>query len=406
MTIEQLINNELIDIYEKHWEFLYKDYVVIDRKYHHRTELRNIDDIEIIKEELLNKLGYTTIFFFINELFGLQDYPGAYKTVDKAFLILYHMISGKSIAKMNDYINYSVFYDIYKKFWIASYTELNKKVDKYLNNMFSSIMLRLLCAQKYNPKEFKHVTLLIDGHDSKINYENVNVSKRKLFSYKLKKAGVRTQICTDINGMIIYISNSKFCRDNTDGEMFLKMNLQNNIEEVDCMGFDGGYYYSIDKFIEQNKTNKKFKRENFIYPYRKIKKEKLSDNKLDFNEKFGSFRSTIETQFAEVGNVFKKFSNSNATTKTANIKYYNLQFKLCILLRNISHYSKKFEIEVLEHHTRWYHDKFDLIYNENNNRNYEIDIEYVENYDELESLQKEFMGINLVDCEMLEDEEL
>jgi hypothetical protein len=98
------------------------------------------------------------------------------------------MISGKSIAKMNDYINYSVFYDIYKKFWITGYTELNKKVDKCLKDMFSSTKLRLLCAQLYNPKGFKHVTLLIDGHDSKINYENVNVSKRKLFSYKLKKS--------------------------------------------------------------------------------------------------------------------------------------------------------------------------------------------------------------------------
>jgi hypothetical protein len=184
--------------------------------------------------------------------------------------------------------------------------------------------------------------------------------------------------------MIIYISNSKFYRDNTDGEMFLQMNLQNNIAELDCMGFDGGYYYSIDKFIE------KLKKKNYQITSLSLLKSLVH----------------LETQFAKVGNIFKKFSNSNATTKTANIKYYNLQFKLCILLRNISHYSKKFEIEVLEHHTRWYHNDFDLIYNENSNKNYEIDIEYVENYTELELLQKEFMGINIVDCEMLEDEEL
>ncbi|KAI8368328.1 uncharacterized protein BYT42DRAFT_477869, partial [Radiomyces spectabilis] len=168
---------------------------------------------------------YISIFFFINEIFGIKDYPGAYKTVDKAYLILYHMIS------------------------------------------------------------------------------------------------------------------------------------------VDYIAFDGGYYYSIDKFIEYNKTNKKFKRENFIYPYRKINKEQLSEYKKLFNEKFASFRSTIETQYAEVGNIFKKFSNSNAATKTSNIKYYNLQFKICVLLRNIRHYVNKFDIETLEHHTRWFSDDFDLKYN-------------------------------------------
>ncbi|KAI8327631.1 hypothetical protein BC941DRAFT_328673, partial [Chlamydoabsidia padenii] len=50
-----------------------------------------------------------------------------------------------------------------------------------------------------------------------------------LYSYKFEGTGVRTQFCTDINGFILYVSSSKYS---------------------DCLAFDGGYYYYIERFIE------------------------------------------------------------------------------------------------------------------------------------------------------------
>lgn len=60
---------------------------------------------------------------------------------------------------------------------MSDYNNFNKYVDKLLENMFSNIYLRILSSRKCNPLIFKHVTLFLDGHDSKINYENSNISK-------------------------------------------------------------------------------------------------------------------------------------------------------------------------------------------------------------------------------------
>ncbi|KAI9467655.1 hypothetical protein BDB00DRAFT_748534, partial [Zychaea mexicana] len=50
-----------------------------------------------------------------------------------------------------------------------------------------------------------------------------------MYSYKLKKNGIRTQFVSDMNDMIIYTSK---------------------INENDCIAFDSGYYYYIKKFVE------------------------------------------------------------------------------------------------------------------------------------------------------------
>ncbi|KAI9484329.1 hypothetical protein BDB00DRAFT_751307, partial [Zychaea mexicana] len=50
------------------------------------------------------------------------------------------------------------------------------------------------------------------------------------YSYKFKNSGLRTQVIYDINEFAV--------------------NLENKLNENDCIAFDGGYYYYIEKFIE------------------------------------------------------------------------------------------------------------------------------------------------------------
>lgn len=76
--------------------------------------------------------------------------------------------------------------------------------------------------------------------------------------------------------MIIFVSDSIFCKSNVDGEMFLKMNIEDIIEKEDCMVFDGVYYYYIDKILEEYTD---YSRQNYIYPYRKSKNIILTDQK-------------------------------------------------------------------------------------------------------------------------------
>lgn len=85
-----------------------------------------------------------------------------------------------------------------------NYKRLSKIVNECLQTMFSSIHLRIYCARKYNPDVCKRVTLVIDGHDSRINYVDTDIKKKRLYSYKFKNKGIRTQIVTDINDMTLY----------------------------------------------------------------------------------------------------------------------------------------------------------------------------------------------------------
>ncbi|KAF8580511.1 hypothetical protein K439DRAFT_1228628, partial [Ramaria rubella] len=51
-------------------------------------------------------------------------------------------------------------------------------------------------------------------------------------SYKLKKAGFRTQVCIDVNGMVLFTSESK---------------------PSDCVGLDGGYALYLKQILAKNK---------------------------------------------------------------------------------------------------------------------------------------------------------
>lgn len=298
---------------------------------------------------------------------------------------------------MGSILPYSSYYDIYKDFWLSDNANvLNKKIDYMLENMFSNIKVRILSSKLYNPNPFKHVTMLLDGHDSRIEYQNINIHKKELYSYKFKKPGVRTQVLTDVNDMIISISNSKYCKNNVDGEMFLKMKIENIIEKEDCIAFDGGYYYYVDRFIEDFTE---YNYQNFIYPYRKNKNIEMTNEKLEFNKMFGSYRSKIETIFADVGNKFNKFDHTKSVTKTTNIKGFTLQFKVACLLTNIKRFLEKYNLEINEHVKLWQNTEFDYIYRDNSdNDNESVDFEeiyYNENYKDIIEIQNNLLDLNI-----------
>lgn len=48
------------------------------KKYNHRTEIKNIEEIRFIKDVLLEHLGYLPVFYFLNVIYGTQEYPGPY----------------------------------------------------------------------------------------------------------------------------------------------------------------------------------------------------------------------------------------------------------------------------------------------------------------------------------------
>lgn len=319
--MDKLIYEELNKIKHNYWNFLDEEWKIKEDEYKHRTELKDVKNIEEIKVELQNKLGIIPIFFFLNNIFVNYKYKTPYRDIEKGLLIIYHLITGKSIREMNDYIPYSSFHEIYKSFWDVNLNELHKTCNKLLENMFSTILLRIYYANRLNPEHFKHVTLLLDGHDSRVNYTDLKIKSKDMYSYKFKKSGFRTQVITDVNEIAIYVSDSLPCKKYNDGKMFLAMKLENKLNENGCIAVDGGYNLFIEDFLENCSKygNDKINNDNFIFPFRKKKGIKLSDNEIEFNNTFGSFRSIIENKFGRLGEKFQRFDNSNKVLKIDNI---------------------------------------------------------------------------------------
>jgi hypothetical protein len=356
-----LLQQEIDKLIVNEWGFINDNWKKKQNNYKHRTELKYIKEINDIKRELLQKLGYTSVFFFLTKLYTHKDYPAPYFEIEKGLYLIYHLVSGVTSKDMKRNLPYTSFYKFYKEFWITNYEHLNKYVDLCLQNMFSNIKIRIYSSLIKNPNNFKNITLMLDGHDSTIEYDKPDISQQKRWSYKLKTSGLRTQVLTDINNFVIAVSNSELCGVSSDGGMFLNMKLYNKINKRDVVAIDGGYTLFINQFeILCRKKNIPLSDNNFFYPIRKEPNEEMNKQEKHFNDVFGSFRSAIENQFCELGNKFKRFSNNNSTLKTDDYKYVNLQLKVAFLLKNINLFTDTFNIITQEHHKLWAENNFEF----------------------------------------------
>jgi hypothetical protein len=97
------LKNEIDKLICNEWLFLNDNWKLILNKYNHRTELKEVknNNIKAVKEVLLNTLGYIPVFYFLNELYGVQEYPAPYKKIEKGLLLLYHIVSGESGRDMH-----------------------------------------------------------------------------------------------------------------------------------------------------------------------------------------------------------------------------------------------------------------------------------------------------------------
>ncbi|KAF9897981.1 hypothetical protein EC991_001228, partial [Linnemannia zychae] len=124
---------------------------------------------------------------------------------------------------MEPYMPKSSFHIIHAMFFKTEYAAHNKYITHCLATMFSTITIRLLSAKEKNPPLFQHVTLHLDGHDTRATYQGA--TSAEMYSYKLKKSGLRTQVVMDCNGMALWVSKSAACKNHADGTMLLAMKV-------------------------------------------------------------------------------------------------------------------------------------------------------------------------------------
>ncbi|KAI8874598.1 hypothetical protein K501DRAFT_124504, partial [Backusella circina FSU 941] len=122
-----------------------------------------------------------------------------------------------------------------------------------------------------------------------------------------------------------------------------------------CIALDGGYSNSVKHMIENTNLNIY----NFIFPIRKQINVDLNNNEIDYNLKFGGFRSKIEKIFADIGDNFKRLNNEKPI-KTSNINNFNIQYKIGCLLLNIKNFVQLLNIEIQNEHQKWLHNDFDF----------------------------------------------
>lgn len=400
-TMTHDLNKSLLQEFNKlmhdQWTFLFEQWPEIPKSKFHRTEIKVVKDIEHVKDTVLQRLGYIPVFFFLSVIFATQDYPGPYNNCEKGLLILYQLIKNCSIEQMSRFIPRSSFYDIYRSFYTKQSQNLDKKLSTFLASMFSNIQIRILLAQQ-NPSMFKHVTLLLDGHDTRVNQAGIDAAK--MYSYKFKKSGLRTQVCADNNGMILFMSKSAPCGDSTDGVMLTKMKLEKHIHKLDCVGLDGGYTQYINKLVEGSDLNFG----NFCHPIRKSKGIDLLSDEANYNKKFGSFRSKIENVFGELGSTFERFNNQS-TIRTCDSENFNLQFKLGALLLNIKKFVDVGKIQTQPHHLYWTQADFDFTDNKS-----DIIVESPSLKDQIQyasdilSCQRKLLDLEIADDDKMEED--
>ena len=398
------IDADFKKLVKKYWGFLEKPWPVIEHTKHHRSEEKMVNNIGQVKKIILEKLGIIPVFFFLIVLFGTRDYVSPYRNVEKGLLILYHLIKGLSLSDMKEFIPSSSFNVIYHDFYTKNYEVLNQQISWMLENMFSNIGIRIKSTST-NPSGFKHVTLLLDGHDTRGISVNQGSSAAH-YSYKLKKSGFRTQIMTDINDMVIFVSSSQPCADNNDGTMFVEMKVPEIMHKLDCLALDGGY----PLFINQAIANSHLNDANFCYPVRKQRNIALNEGEVNYNKHFGSFRSKIESTFAEVGNTFERLNNRKYI-RVSNVDIFNLQFKLACLLLNIKKFVAWRNISPHAHHSRWLLPNFDFEDDENMKEvQQDVKVETkLEHEEQMSILQQQFVTMDMSyesdDAEMIASEE-
>ena len=397
----QSVSKSLLQEYNKlmhdQWAFLFEQWPQIPKSKFHQTEMKTVNDIEHVKDTVLQRLGYIPVFFFLTVLFAIQDYPGPYCNCEKGLLILYQLVKNCSMEQMGRFLPRSSFYDIYRCFYIKQSQTLDKKLSSYLESMFSTIQIRILLAQQ-NPSMFKHVTLLLDGHDTRVN--QTGVEAEKMYSYKFKKSGLCTQVCTDNNGMILFMSRSAPCAENTDGVMLTKMKLERHIHALDCVGLDGGYTQHLNKLVENSDLNLG----NFCHPIRKAKGINITNDEAKFNKLFGSYRSRIESVFGELGSTFERFNNQ-AVIRICDSESFNLQLKLVSLLLNVKKFTELGKIQNQPHHLHWTQAEFNYC-----DDNAEIVIEspslkdQMQHASDISSCQRKLLDLDIVEDQQMNDD--
>jgi len=214
----------------------------------------------------------------------------------------------------------------------------------------------------------KHITLLADGHDSRVDWKNNKEvcqyrEENALYSFKFKKNGLRVQdVSTPYSRFHLYTSKALPCKDNVDGNMLKSIPFTKIIHKNDVLHLDGGYTLFLNDYVEEiQKNGSNLNLSNFSVPIRKSRSVDLTEDEVNYISESGGFRSSKETDFADLASTFKRFT-PKSSIQVGDLEVYSSQFAMCSLLMNFKRCLKVFSthLECPDHIKYWMKEGFDF----------------------------------------------
>lgn len=349
ITYKKIFRN----LVENKWSFCNNHYESPIQKYKEKY----IRNMRIIKDEIKMKLGFLSAFVFLCDYIYNKDYSYNKNHLDKCLFILFHLISDVKHTDIQDHMGSISYYNMQKDFFKKHEESLNLWCDRLLNNYFSTQKLRLI-GKKLNIElsqytEFSNFTFFLNIYDSRIDYTNNKM---------IYKNGYMSFILIDINGMILYASESILCSQNKNmnsnynqkfvNYIFNKINFLDILNDTDCVLINTGLMF-LDGYItlKEGKINHKIM--NFyLNEYPSIIKETIYSYNT-FNELYKTFPKLCMTNNSEKGN-----------------SMFTSRIKLCSTLYNIRKISQLLNLDnETPKYTYWYENNagyFNPIYQKDN----------------------------------------
>ena len=257
-----------------------------------------------------------------------------FTTENAIYILIYHMCFNNTVREVQDHtgMSYTKVGKLPKKLQagIRQYCDDHVRV--------SSHDYRAQLAARTIPENFdddlKEIRLLLDGTDVKCHTPETKplaiFDHDSWFSYKFKRSGLRTQVITDLNGDIEWVSSST-----PAGKHDFTQMTQHEPEIV--MKFGGEVVAADLGYIGTTAVN-------ILHP---VKNARSGSDEEEWNGRHSSVRSVIERSFGLMKKRFQMF-----TVYRGNVADFNLLIKFAFAMTNeikrLSRENRRYVIPVFE----------------------------------------------------------
>lgn len=131
---QRIFHAEKLKMKEKWQIILDKPWQVVTLDKGHRTSAEETNNIETAKNFVHERLGSIVPFVFLNEYYSKKDHVGPTRNIEKGILLIYRLLSGKTIPQMGSHIPKTTYDDLENEFYGTDGKTLSNWIDNMMDN--------------------------------------------------------------------------------------------------------------------------------------------------------------------------------------------------------------------------------------------------------------------------------